>query len=381
MIKTHELLMTIKFNEVSPLIHIVHVPCAAHTEALVTKAFMKSGPAKDIIKHMVKVIKAIESSRPLRATVANSQSASVRLKLVKSNDTRWSNTLVALTRFIQLRKPIIAALSAANDAEPNPGRKHDGYGLKLEESWWAKAIELEYLLKPFELVMNQLQSDSVTLHTVNKIFDALYVCLQKMAESATYFREPAKQAIGKFNDAYGKPMTSCKARQFVRVLMMQLNAGVADQPQIQWPFNKINDDESKPLAERLRAKSAADEKTTDCILVWYYTWAANYLINTKANCVSLEANYLKYELKRQWQDFVARHSSRIYKVYNYRLKEFRKNGKSQRHRCRRRHRHHHRRHHRRRHRHRHRRHRTASIRSWTSGTHSRSERHCLHSGK
>ena len=131
----------------------------------------------------------------------------------------------------------------------------------------------------------------------------------------------ADAALAQFNDEYWAPLNECKPRQFVRMLMTQLNAGIRGSPKIEWSFNKLGDDDAATTAgtrsttsssavailkrslDREKKKVEKDSATCAAILTWYFNWAAAYLVNTKASVVAKRTEeMLAMTLKSQWQD-------------------------------------------------------------------------------
>src|SRR6185437_13088071 len=91
-------------------------------------------------------------------------------RLQFANDTRWNSQLTALVRFVKLRSAVEHALKTIGEPEDN-AKAAELFG-RLTSDWWARAEILRALLLPFLYANKLLQSDSASLHTVNRMYDA-----------------------------------------------------------------------------------------------------------------------------------------------------------------------------------------------------------------
>jgi hypothetical protein len=137
---------------------LVHVPCAAHTIQLAVKKIVGLNVVVDSIRGMTAILSAFEKSKDYRIQLANYQRVrsptATALCMVKPCDTRWSSTLKAAERLIELKRDIDMVI-------------------QQESSFWSALSVLVSFLAPFQIATDIVQSDVATLHDVYHQFAVL----------------------------------------------------------------------------------------------------------------------------------------------------------------------------------------------------------------
>jgi hypothetical protein len=299
----------------SPFRHIIHLRDGAHTVNLTVKTILLDPTAKRLMKQLEKTIVVIKAAKRLRVRLSANQTEK-KLRLVEPTDTRWNSQHAAMSRFLKLRTPLMAALNA-DDGDEKCSNRH----LVHTDEWWRSAGELKTLLYPFLSAINHLQSDDVSLHTYNRMIEFCRDSLIKAAHPippavANSMTAAAALGLTKYNSLRWKPINNgAQPRQFVRMLFLHLNHGLNGSPRIVWikPTRIMDNSVSDEYVERQRvADEKSDEATSARIVQWYVCWAADYLINTGDACVG--ANYptdgeslkiLQNRIYDQWLSFVS----------------------------------------------------------------------------
>jgi hypothetical protein len=312
----------------SPFRHIIHLRDGAHTVNLTVKTILLDPTAKRLMKQLEKTIVVIKAAKRLRVRLSANQTEK-KLRLVEPTDTRWNSQHAAMSRFLKLRTPLMAALNA-DDGDEKCSNRH----LVHTDEWWRSAGELKTLLYPFLSAINHLQSDDVSLHTYNRMIEFCRDSLIKAAHPippavANSMTAAAALGLTKYNSLRWKPINNgAQPRQFVRMLFLHLNHGLNGSPRIVWikPTRIMDNSVSDEYVERQRvADEKSDEATSARIVQWYVCWAADYLINTGDACVG--ANYptdgeslkiLQNRIYDQWLSFVSRQKAgwrTVYTIY------------------------------------------------------------------
>ncbi|CAJ1065719.1 E3 SUMO-protein ligase ZBED1-like [Xyrichtys novacula] len=155
------------------------VRCAGHTINLVVQSALKNNPA---------ISKCVAAARSLVEHFKKSELACTKLKnkqqqmgtpehmLVQDVSTRWNSTFYMLSRLLEQRWPVTAALS---DPAVTPRGKHY---LDLKPEQWNMIEELSQALKPFETASVFLSGQEyVTLSALPQLVLSLKKSIQSLA--------------------------------------------------------------------------------------------------------------------------------------------------------------------------------------------------------
>jgi hypothetical protein len=113
------------------------------------------------------------------------------------------------------------------------------------------------------------------------------------------------------------------------MFMLQLAHDRPGQPRFQWTHDNSLPDSQSSGSQSENERIQKDDETTAAILSWFFTWAANYLINTNDPCIdgkfnkfsTADVTSLREILQYQWLGFVSRRETwgRVYMQYRKQL--------------------------------------------------------------
>ena len=239
---------------------LIHVKCAAHTIQLIVRAMLKTVEGQQILKPLYTTIQAYAKSSQMRADLHHLQRTNVRT-LIRSCPTRWSSDLLAISRFIDLREFIVKTIVGTNCASSHP------------DNWWIALGSLKNLLKVFQIITDQVQSDSATLYTASqgflKLRQFLSEFLKKPEEESMHL--VAQAGLNKITGRWFAFKAKSNAIKMCSLFVQRIAKNC-------FPNNSEN-------YENLEGKEVQD------VLKWFYNWGAQYFIkwhNPSAKLESIE---------------------------------------------------------------------------------------------
>lgn len=289
-----------------PFQHILNLRCVVHTLNLIVIDTINTDWAAGIMKDMGETVSLIKNTKALRQAIfVYQQKARHQYRVLEANDTRWNSQYTALARFVKLRKAIEYALNIdqADGQPPHERLSHH------PTEWWEKAELLKGFLLPFLYANHLLQSDSASLHTANRMFDAIKDHVTVTAAAANALSQAAKAGKQKFENKKWAPLRNNSwARCFARLLMAQFLHGFDGCPQVTW-------------IEQM----APAETFAGSVVDWYVHWGAQFIMSDSNTATSVTEALVRQRLKDQWISFHGRQPMwrRIYAQYNESLAQYR----------------------------------------------------------
>jgi hypothetical protein len=173
-----------------------HWPCVLHTIQLMVRDVIGpkavSNPAKELVRRVHDVVKAIRGDSVIRAELAAEQSKHGLdvLQLVSDNDTRWHSELAMLERFLKLYEPLEAVLA-----------RHDFHFAPADQ---AHVQDLVDVLLPIRLHSRALETESSV--TMSLVLPHLHKIrsreLAPTPEDSDFKRQLKKDLLTKFSDRF-----------------------------------------------------------------------------------------------------------------------------------------------------------------------------------
>ena len=140
---------------------LVHTPCAAHTIQLVVKNILDAAAFSTLVEQLHDVLRYFDAKEHRNALKQLQLLRNAKpLCLRKPNDTRWSSTLMAIERLLEMQKEVECCF----DVPSIPNKREFFVQLK----------ELREFLAPFRTATDIIQQDSATLLDVYQQFIVLW---------------------------------------------------------------------------------------------------------------------------------------------------------------------------------------------------------------
>jgi hypothetical protein len=150
---------------------LIHVPCAAHTVQLIVRNVLAAAPFVHTVRQFTSMLKTFELKKNSQALRALQAARGVKqLVLQRPNDTRWSSTLYAIDRALEVREE----LTCCFDVPSIPDKA----------AFFAALGELAEFLRPFQIATDAMQKDGATLYTVYLHFIQLLQHSRRRASAA-----------------------------------------------------------------------------------------------------------------------------------------------------------------------------------------------------
>ena len=145
----------------STLPFLVHAPCAAHTIQLVVKNVLDSAAFSTIVDQFQDVLRYFDVKDHRNELKKMQLVKEVKpLCLKKPNDTRWSSTLMAIERILEMQKEVECCFEVPSI--PN------------KREFFEQLKELKDFLRPFRAATDVIQQDRATLLDVYQQFIILW---------------------------------------------------------------------------------------------------------------------------------------------------------------------------------------------------------------
>jgi hypothetical protein len=148
---------------------IIHVPCAAHTLQLIVKSMLDVPAVKQLVDVAIELINKFHKKKIYRLKLKHMQKAMNEKQkvVIKPNKTRWNSMYYAFKRLLSIQQVINTLLISM--------KENDG----IDEMFWKKLTELVYILQPFQVLTQVLQSDTATLGDIHDGFYKIHSGLDK----------------------------------------------------------------------------------------------------------------------------------------------------------------------------------------------------------
>ena len=255
--------MTKTFNLLkTDFLWLIHVKCAAHTLQLIVRAMLNTDIGQKILKELYVTIQAYEKSSQMRADLHNLQSKNPKT-LRRSCPTRWSSDLLAISRFIDLKEFVLKSIVGTKRASSHP------------DDWWVALNSLKNLLKEFQIVTDQVQSDSATLYTASQGFFKLYDFLSdfKKKKEEESMHSVAQAGLNKMTGRWFAFKHKSNSIKMCSLIVQRI--AVKCFPN---------------LSNQYKTECYTGKEVQD-VLAWFYNWGAQYFTkwhNPSATIQSIE---------------------------------------------------------------------------------------------